>query len=108
MPVIAIVKEGCGTLFVESNQEFERHKAMGWKERPANWKDAQKVEDAARRKEAIAAARAQLDADEKEIAEIEKKAASKRVVGADTDGDGKIDKVFAEPKKKLGRKPKAK
>ena len=26
-----------------------------------------------------------------------------RVVGADTDGDGVIDKVFAEPKKKPGR-----
>lgn len=30
-----------------------------------------------------------------------------RVVGVDVDGDGKIDKVFAEPKKKPGRPKKA-
>lgn len=65
---IALVKEGCGTHFVYDNGEFERHKKMGWVERPKDWKEKKLEEDRVKRIEAAKAEQQRLAA---ELAELE-------------------------------------
>lgn len=103
MSTTYLVKEGCGTHIVYDQGELDRHLKMGWKPRPADWKTAKQEEGAARRLEAIKAEQSRLAAEADALAKLEK---PQRKVGADTNGDGVIDKEFAP--KKRGPKPKAK
>lgn len=63
MSTTAMIKEGCGTHFCYDQGEVDRHKKMGWTVRPKDWKAAARAEQEAKRREAIKAEMARLEAE---------------------------------------------
>ncbi len=63
MTTTALVKEGCGTHFVYDMSELERHKKMGWTERPKDWKEVKLEEDRVKKLEAMKAEQQRLTAE---------------------------------------------
>lgn len=110
MSTFALVHPEHGTHFVYDQQELDRHLKLGWIKRPADWKEQHYAATRERRMESIKAEQKRLQDEAAQLerqaeAMGEKLAKAERVVGADTNGDGVIDKPF---KSKGGRPKKVK